>query len=189
MVSTAAAVSASPAIPVIVVVLSSCRDHSSGHTQPCSETQLRNPFQFDRTPQNQIISQAMLRRLNHVGVVVDDLDEAKRFVGETLGLEFDREVEVPQLGRRVAFFRCGDIAIELIAVVEPALRAQVLAGRKALIEHLAIEVDDIAGTLATLGRLGVAQSGPTLQGGGQISVWTDPDTCDGVIYQLIEKRS
>ncbi|MHB8689272.1 MAG: hypothetical protein ACYDB4_19125, partial [Candidatus Dormibacteraceae bacterium] len=36
----------------------------------------------------------MLKRIDHVGVIVDSLEEAKRFLGN-LGMEFDRDLELP----------------------------------------------------------------------------------------------
>lgn len=128
----------------------------------------------------------MIKRLDHVGVVVDDLAEAKRFLSETLGLRLARELDVPALARRVAFFECGDASIEVIEDLDPAAKARALGGASARIEHLALEVDSVDGVLASLGKLGVkADSRGVVRVGARLNAWTDASTTDGVPYQLL----
>src|SRR5215210_604269 len=55
-----------------------------------------------------------LQRLDHVGVVVDDLDEAARLLGDGFGLELAETIDRGDL--RVAFYRCGEVRVELIEV-------------------------------------------------------------------------
>lgn len=128
----------------------------------------------------------MIKRLDHVGIVVDDLAAAKRFLAETLGLQLVRELEVPALARRVAFFQCGDASIEVIEDLNLESKARALDGASARIEHLALEVDNVDAALATLGDLGVkADSHGVLRVGSRLNAWTDPHTTDGVTYQLL----
>jgi methylmalonyl-CoA/ethylmalonyl-CoA epimerase len=128
----------------------------------------------------------MIKRLDHVGIVVDDLDDAKRFLGETLGLHLFRELEVPALARRVAFFQCGDASIEVIEDLNLESKNRVLGGAGARVEHIALEVDGVDTVLAALVRLGVkTDARGTLRVGSRLNAWTDPDTTDGVVYQLL----
>jgi len=128
----------------------------------------------------------MIKRLDHVGIVVDDLADAKRFLSETLGLRLVRELDVPLLARRVAFFQCGDASIELIEDLDPESKARALDGTNARIEHIALEVDSVDGVLASLGGLGVkADSRGVVRVGARINAWTVPHTTDGVAYQLL----
>ncbi len=128
----------------------------------------------------------MIKRLDHVGIVVDDLASAKRFLSETLGLQLVREMDVPALARRVAFFQCGDASIEVIEDMDLETKAGVLKGASARIEHLALEVDSVDGELASLGGLGVkADSRGVVRVGARMNAWTDPLTTDGVMYQLL----
>jgi len=51
------------------------------------------------------------RRIDHVGIVVDNLESARRFATEVFGFAFERDVSIR--GRlEAAFYRCGDAAIE-----------------------------------------------------------------------------
>ena len=128
----------------------------------------------------------MLKRIDHVGVIVDNLEEAKRFLTD-MGLEFDRDLVLP--GRlRAAFYACGDTQIEVIEVDEPAERAQRLGDGTARMEHIAFEVDSLSTTMEALRGLGVdTTTAEPVPVGANLNYWTRADSCDGVQYQLIEK--
>ena len=128
----------------------------------------------------------MLKRIDHVGVIVDNLEEAKRFLTD-MGLEFDRDLVLP--GRlRAAFYACGDTQIEVIEVDEPAERAQRLGDGTARMEHIAFEVDSLSTTMQALRGLGVdTTTAEPVAVGANLNYWTQADSCDGVQYQLIEK--
>lgn len=125
--------------------------------------------------------------MDHIGVVVDDLEEGKRFLAEVLGLQLERALEVSALKRRVAFFRCGEVEIELIEDLDPDAKQRVLGGASAVVEHVALEVDDLDGTMTALSGLGVRAGLGPLRAGGRVNLWTDPASTDGVMYQLLQK--
>jgi methylmalonyl-CoA/ethylmalonyl-CoA epimerase len=132
----------------------------------------------------------MLKRINHVGVVVDDLEEGQRFLEGVLGLSLQRTAELEDQGLKAAFYRCGEVDIELIEISEPDGRKRRLGANRARIEHIAFEVDNLEQTLDLLGRSGVRpNAAEPLKVGDNLNVWTQPETCDGVMYQLIQKGS
>jgi methylmalonyl-CoA/ethylmalonyl-CoA epimerase len=128
----------------------------------------------------------VLKRIDHVGVIVDDLAQARRFL-EEMGMRHDRDLHLP--GRlRAAFYQCGETQIEIIEVDEPEERARRLGDDTARIEHIAIEVDSLSTTLQALRGLGVRTTTPEpMAVGANLNYWTAPESCDGVQYQLIEK--
>src|SRR5436309_16065633 len=104
----------------------------------------------------------MLKGIHHIGVIVDDLESAKRFLGGTLNLSLQRELDSPERAMRAAFFRCAEVDIEVIEMTEPEARRKRLGDTQARIDHIAIEVDDLVKSLAALGEVGVhTASGPT----------------------------
>src|ERR1700682_1057452 len=129
----------------------------------------------------------MLKRLDHVGVIVDDLEEASRFLSG-MGMRHDRDLEIP--GRlKASFYTCGQAQVEVIEISEPGERAKRLGSEKARIEHIAIEVDDLATTLQALDGLGVkTQTADPIRIGTNLNFWTVADTCDGVVYQLFQNQ-
>jgi methylmalonyl-CoA/ethylmalonyl-CoA epimerase len=125
-----------------------------------------------------------VRRIDHVGVIVDDLDDAARLLGDGLGLERTTTVDRDDL--RLAFFRCGDVSIEIIELLDPALRRERLGdGAQARIEHIAFEVGDLGDALAALSALGVEPNAPPLRSGTRTMVWTDPATSDDIMFQFL----
>ena len=127
----------------------------------------------------------MLKRIDHVGVVVDSLEEARRFLA-AVGLRHDRDLDIP--GRlKASFYTCGEIEIEVLEIIEPAERSRRLGEASARIEHIAIEVDSLAHALSGLAKVGVMmQTDAPVSLDKGLNYWTVAETCDGVIYQLIE---
>ena len=134
-----------------------------------------------------------LTDIDHIGVLVADLDEARRFVEDTLGLEIEREAEPPELGLRLAFFRCGRALIELYELTSPDSPMQPLAeGSSVRMDHIAVRVDDIRGTAEQLRRGGVrmrdvGSGDEPLRLGPNLNYWTLAESSGGVAYQLIER--
>lgn len=134
-----------------------------------------------------------MKRIDHIGVVVDDLASAKVFMADVLGFELEREVDVPHMSLKASFYRCGDVSFELIEISDPELRKERLGeGKQARIEHIAFEVDDMANAMADLARHGVKFDRPEPRVadtpiGRRTNIWTLPETSDGVRYQLVKK--
>lgn len=130
----------------------------------------------------------MLKRVDHVGIVVRDLVDGERWLHEAFGLQVQRRLDLPQGGRAV-FYTCGDTLIEMIQVGDPEERRQRLGpDATARIDHIAIEVDDVGATLKRLAPLGVRTTTPEpVTRGGTTSVWTIGDTTGGVSYQFMKK--
>jgi methylmalonyl-CoA/ethylmalonyl-CoA epimerase len=126
----------------------------------------------------------LVKRLNHVGIVVADLDDAKRFLSGVLKLELLRERAVPERRRSTAYFGAGDVEIELIEEHDPQAKERVLRGASAVIEHISFDVDDLERTTESLADLGVRLQGEIVRVGTRVNAWTEPATSGGVMYQL-----
>lgn len=130
----------------------------------------------------------MFRRIDHIGVIVDNLAEARRWM-EAFGLPLQRSVEIPQGRIHGEFFACGDVNIELIEIGDPEQRRKRLGeGNRARIEHIAVDVDDIGATVAQLAPLGVTTTAPApRQLGETLNIWTTEETTGGISYQFIQR--
>jgi methylmalonyl-CoA/ethylmalonyl-CoA epimerase len=126
--------------------------------------------------------------LDHVGIVVDDLDQAKRFCSDVLGLELKSEHHSPATSATAVFFGFGSVDLELLEIADPQMRRQRMAGeRQARIEHLGVAVDDLDRAIAQLRSQGVRTStAEPYAGAGWRYYFTDPDTTDGVVYQFFQ---
>jgi methylmalonyl-CoA/ethylmalonyl-CoA epimerase len=126
-----------------------------------------------------------LKRLDHVGVVVDDLDSRASVLTEQLGLEPDGAADHDDL--RIAFFRSGDARVELIEPKTAAGRETRLAGGATRIEHISFEVDDLEETILALSALGIETTAPPRESGGNVNVWTVPATSGGIMFQFQQR--
>ncbi|HEY4025673.1 MAG TPA: VOC family protein [Candidatus Dormibacteraeota bacterium] len=130
----------------------------------------------------------MLKRIDHVGVVVDDLDRVSEFFTGVLGLELVRSLEDAERHLRARFFRSGDADVEIIELGDPEARAQRLGSAQARIDHIAFEVDDLSGTVVELGAGGVRMATAEPRRAGAMStIFSEPGSTMGVVLQLLER--
>jgi hypothetical protein len=126
-----------------------------------------------------------LRRIDHVGIVVRDLGDPAGLLG-ALGLELARANRNDESTGH--YFPCGDASIELIEVHDADARARRLPeGADAVIEHIAIEVDDLEAVHRTLTGRGVDVTWPPFPSGDAMMIWTDAATSGGVQYQFLRR--
>jgi catechol 2,3-dioxygenase-like lactoylglutathione lyase family enzyme len=125
-----------------------------------------------------------IKRLDHVGVIVDDLRQASDLLTNTLGLEPGSRIQ--RDGLEALFFSCGNASIEVIEISDPVARQTRLGDAPARIEHIAFEVDDLCKVLDALEKLGVRLKGSPVLAGARRAAFTDAGTTDGVIYQFVE---
>lgn len=133
----------------------------------------------------------MVSKIDHLGVLVDDID-ANRELVELLGLEIGAVEHVPDFGVDIAFIRVGESLVEL---VEPVDRHSALAAdlevmeQTALLHHVAYRVDDIDAQLATLRGAGVplADDEPRPGAGGSRVAFLRREAANGVRIELVER--
>ena len=130
-----------------------------------------------------------MKRFDHVGIIVDDLEQAKAFAANTLGLQLKQEFQLPEQSVLAAFFGLGDFRIELIEVTDPELRKQRLGeGAQARIEHIAIEVENLDKTIATIRGQGIETTTPEpWVVGTNRNIFTKAESTDGVRWQFFER--
>jgi len=124
----------------------------------------------------------MLRRIDHVGVVVADLGWHMRQL-EGLGLELGRSNDSDQSLAR--YYPCGDASVELIEARTQEGRAARLGDSAARVEHIAFEVDDLAEVRDRLASRGVSVTWPPFRSGPNWMIWTDESSSGGVQYQFL----
>jgi methylmalonyl-CoA/ethylmalonyl-CoA epimerase len=128
----------------------------------------------------------MVRKIHHVGIVVESLAHACGFWRDTLGLPLVREAEIADQGVRAALLAAGDSEIELL---EPTRAdsgvARFLAKRGEGLHHLCFETPDVAEALGSLNHRGVPLVDTTPRPGlaGRIG-FLHPSACHGVLVEL-----
>jgi len=95
------------------------------------------------------------RGIHHLGVAVEDLDEALATYERLFGAELEHRELVPEQGVEAAAVRVGGSRVELLAALGADTPVgKFLANRGPGMHHVAYEVDDLHETLAHLAESG-----------------------------------
>lgn len=137
---------------------------------------------------DELAGQHGLGRINHVAIVVRDLDAALRVYRDALGLPLQAVMPIPSDGVRIAFLPVGDSKIELVEPTEPGTGiARYLESRGEGIHHVCFEVPDVAAALTRLDLAGVQLIDRAPRKGAEGPVaFIHPKACNGVLIELIE---
>ncbi len=130
-----------------------------------------------------------IKRIDHIAVVVNDLDAALAVYRDALGMPLAQVRTIPEQDVKIAFLPSGDSEIELLEPVNPASGiAQYLAKRGEGLHHICLEVDDIEATLADLKAKGaqLIDQAPRRGAYGKIA-FIHPKGAHGVLIELLER--
>ncbi len=131
-----------------------------------------------------------IRRMDHLAVVVADLDEALTFWRDALGLPVAEIAAVPQEHSAIAFLPLENGEIELVQPTDDESGvARYLAKRGPGMHHICLEVDDLDGMLARLKARGVEliNPEPVTKPNGVRYAFVHPKSAFGVLVELYEK--
>ena len=131
---------------------------------------------------------SQIKKINHVAIVVKDIDESLKFWETALGLKLDHVEDVPSQASKVAFIPVGEGEIELVQPTSSdSGMAAYLEKRGEGMHHLCIEVDDIEAKMQELKDAGVRlinQSPEVLP--GRKKAFIHPKSTSGVLVELYE---
>lgn len=131
----------------------------------------------------------MIKKVNHIAIVVSDLEESLRFWVDALGLKLAHTEHVASQAVDVAFVPVGDSKIELLKPTDNESGvARYLEKRGAGMHHLCFEVDDIVATLTHLKEVGVQliNEAPVVGSDGRKFAFIHPKSANGVLVELYE---
>jgi methylmalonyl-CoA/ethylmalonyl-CoA epimerase len=125
--------------------------------------------------------------LDHIGIVVRDIDETVAQAGATVdGRAVGGRFVSGDIDLQVLL--CGESTLELIEVRAPGFGMPKLKdGETAVIGHFGIEVDDLEDAKAELTRRGVLLEGE-VETDEVHFIFTAPQTTFGVTLQLMEHK-
>jgi methylmalonyl-CoA epimerase len=131
----------------------------------------------------------VILELDHVGIAVEDLDEAVERYRRTLGLEPAHRERVEDQGVDEVLFPVGASFVQLLGALGPDTPVGTfLAKRGPGVHHLAYRVDDVARTLVRLRSEGVRLIDETPRPGsrGTSIAFVHPTGMGGVLVELVE---
>jgi methylmalonyl-CoA/ethylmalonyl-CoA epimerase len=135
----------------------------------------------------------MIQRIDHLGIAVKSLDEAIPYYENALGLKCEHIEEVPSQKVRTAFFRCGEVHLELL---EPTSADSPIAkflekNPHGGIHHIAFATDAIAAQLAQAQRAGcqLIHEVPFEGAAGKLVAFLHPKSTFGVLTEFCMPKS
>ena len=130
--------------------------------------------------------------IEHIGIAVTNLDEAIRYWEDVMGLKCYAIEEVKDQKVKTAFFKIGEVKIELL---EPTCPESTIAGfiekRGEGIHHLAFATDDVAACLAEAEEKGVRLIDKAPRPGAEqmMIAFIHPKSTKGVLTEFCMKKN
>jgi len=128
------------------------------------------------------------RGIHHLGVAVDDLDEALDTYERLFGAEIEHRERVAEQGVEAASLRIGADRVELLAALgSDTPVGKFLAKRGPGMHHVAYEVDDVGAALDELAAEGAELIDDRPRRGlfGLEVAFVHPDSVHGVLAEIV----
>jgi methylmalonyl-CoA/ethylmalonyl-CoA epimerase len=128
------------------------------------------------------------RGIHHLGVAVEDLDEAVTTYERVFGAEVEHRETVPDQGVEAASLKVGDGRVELLASLgDDTPVGKFLAKRGPGMHHVAYRVADVGAALGELAGQGVELVDERPRRGlfGDEVAFLHPDAAHGVLVELV----
>jgi len=135
----------------------------------------------------------MVRKIEHIGIAVQDLEKSLLPYQELLGLELKETEELDVQGAltRVAFFPIGETNVELVyTTAKTGLAAEFLRDHGEGIHHIAFEVEDLEKTFQSLRSRGIQFVWDKIITGSRGSkvAFFKAEEFNGVYIELVQKH-
>ncbi len=130
-----------------------------------------------------------IQKINHVAIVVEDMEKSLSFWCDALGIELHELRDVPAEKSQVAFLPLAGSEIELVMPTsDDSGIAKYLAKRGPGMHHVCLEVDDIDAMLAHLKSKGVRliNEEPRTAADGKKYAFVHPESTSGVLVELYQ---
>ncbi len=130
-----------------------------------------------------------ITKINHVAIVVEEMEDALSFWRDALGLELHEVRDVPAEKSKVAFIPIAGGELELVMpTTDDSGIAKYLAKRGQGMHHICLEVDDIEGMLEQLKAKGIRliNEQPRTSSDGKKYAFVHPESARGVLVELYQ---
>ena len=107
-----------------------------------------------------------VKKIQHIGIAVNNLNEAAKLYTEVLGLKINVMEDVPDQKVRTAVINIGESKIELLEALSPdSAIAKFIEKRGEGIHHIAVEVDNIEEAIQEIKAKGIPMIDEKPRGG------------------------
>jgi methylmalonyl-CoA/ethylmalonyl-CoA epimerase len=131
----------------------------------------------------------MAKRVDHIGILVSNLDEAIRLYEDCFHAKVDKIETLPERGVRAAILGLGQGAnLELLEPLPGSNMANVLEKRGEGLHHITFDVDDVDKEIGRLSERGIElidkKARPGFEG---LVAFIHPKSLRGVLVELCQK--
>jgi len=133
----------------------------------------------------------MLRKIEHIGIAVQDLSASNKLFQDILGAAPYKEELVQSENVLTSFFQVGESKIELLQATSPdSAIAKFLEKNKEGMHHIAFDVEDIFSEIERLKGLGyvMIHDDPKAGADDKIIAFMHPKSSNGVLIELCQDR-
>jgi len=131
----------------------------------------------------------MLKKINHIAIAVNNVEEAAKFYQTILGLSLSGVEVVTAQKTRVGFFKIGESNIELVQPAEPdSPLVKFLETKGPGIHHICFEVDDVEAEVKAYLEKGATMVDQKPRPGAHNTrvAFVHPKSSSGVLIELCE---
>lgn len=133
----------------------------------------------------------MVKKIEHIGIAVKDLNEANQVYAQLLGIEPYKEEAVESEGVNTSFFQTGESKIELLEGTNPTSPISKFIAKKGEgIHHIAFEVEDIHAEMNRLRQEGfhVLNEQPKSGADNKLVCFVHPKDTKGTLIELCQDK-
>jgi methylmalonyl-CoA/ethylmalonyl-CoA epimerase len=133
----------------------------------------------------------MLKKIDHLGIAVKSIDEARSFFEKTLGLTCEGIETVSAQKVKTAFFSIGETHIELLEPTsDESAVAKFMEKNGEGLHHVAYQTDDMEGQLKLAAESGcrLINETPVDGAGGKKVAFLHPKSTHGVLTEFCSKK-
>ena len=134
----------------------------------------------------------MIKRIEHLGIAVHDLEKAIEVYEKLLGTSCYKLERVESEGVQTAFFQVGESKIELLKATSPeSTIARFLEKQRAGFHHVAFETSDIDSELSRLQAAGfeLIHQSPKDGADNKRIAFLHPKSTAGMLVELCQEKS
>jgi methylmalonyl-CoA epimerase len=131
----------------------------------------------------------MLKKINHIAVAVNNVEEAAKFYEQVLGLKLTGVEVVTAQKTKVGFFKIGESNIELVQPAEPdSPLVKFLETKGQGIHHICFEVEDVEAEVRAFLEKGATMVDQKPRPGAHNTkvAFVHPKSSNGVLIELCE---
>jgi methylmalonyl-CoA/ethylmalonyl-CoA epimerase len=131
----------------------------------------------------------MLKKMDHIGIVVKDLDKAIKSYTDMFGFKVVEKMGGPGGEFTNAMMELGDIRVELFQPLKPGSFSRFLEEKGGGLHHVSFLTDDIAKEVKNLKAQGKKlQNEEPMQLPNAKIVFVHPSAAENVLIELVERK-